>query len=492
MKNKFISILLLTLSVVTGSCGKWLEVTPKAEIPADKMFEKESGFNDALMACYVKMSSENLYGKELSIETIEHMAQFWDRDPMADQMPILFSQFNYSSSLCNEMIKKIYKELYNTIVQANLVSIKLGEKGDVIEEPALRSVIEGEALAIRAFCHFDVLRLFGQMPKNASFSISLPYTETASVDAIPYYTYSEYIKKIETDLNRAEGLLKTSDPVMKYTLEELNGVESTDYDAGPYLTHRRHRFNYWAVRALQARFYLYIDQPAKAATIALEVINAKKNDGTPLFSLGGSADFDKGRFTLPSETLFALSTPTVSDYAVKMIKEGKRTISETKKSDLFKERKVDSNNRYNKLWTSYSRTGGTTKIPTIRKYSIGLEPDATNIEDLEKLLYRQLIPIVRLSEMYLIAMEGSDLATANPLYIRYMEARDEKVSEFTSKDLLDSEIVNEYRREFWAEGQMFYTYKRLGSKSMMWKTDGMVNEANYSLPLPRTEINIKK
>lgn len=491
MKNKYIIILLLTLSVVTGSCGKWLEVTPKSEIPADKMFEKESGFNDALMACYVKMSSENLYGKELSIETIEHMAQFWDLDPMADQTPILFSKFDYSSSLCNELIKKIYGELYNTIVQTNLVYTKLGEKGDVITDPALRSVLEGEALAIRAFCHFDVLRLFGQMPKNAAVSISLSYAETVSVESMPYYSYSEYIKKIESDLTKAEGLLKTSDPAMKYTLEELNDVESTDYDAGQYLTHRRSRFNYWAVKALQARFYLYTNQPAKAAAAALEVINAKKKDGSAMFILAGDADFTAERFSLPTETLFALSAPKVSEYAVKMISDGKRTISETRKGDLFKDRKVDSNNRYNKLWTFYSR-GGSEKTPTIRKYSIALEPSATNIEDMEKLLYRQLIPMLRLSEMYLIAMEGSDLSVANPLYIKYMEARGESVSGFNSKELLDSEIVNEYRREFWAEGQMFYTYKRLGSKSMLWKTNGMVTEANYSLPLPRTEINTNK
>lgn len=490
MKNKYIIILLLTLSVVTGSCGKWLEVTPKAQIPADKMFENERGFNDALMACYVKMSSENLYGKELSIETIEHMAQFWSLDPMADQTPILFSKFDYSSSLCNELIKKIYGELYNTIVQANLVYTKLGEKGGVIQEPALRSVLEGEALAIRAFCHFDVLRLFGQMPKNGTASISLPYAEAVSIESMPYYSYSEYIKKIESDLTKAEGLLKTSDPVMKYTLDQLNDVESTDYDAGEFLTHRRNRFNYWAVKALQARFYLYTNQPAKAATAALEVINAKKKDGTEMFVLAGDADFTAQRFSLPTETLFALSAPKVSEYAVKMISDGKRTISATRKGDLFRGRKTDSNNRYNKLWTTYSRPGNSTKTPTIRKYAIAENPSATDIEDMEKLLYRQLVPMLRLSEMYLIAMECSDLAVANPLYIKYMEARGESVSGFNSKELLDSEIVNEYRIEFWAEGQMFYTYKRLGSKSMLWKTDGMVTEANYSLPLPRTEINI--
>lgn len=49
-------------------------------------------------------------------------------------------------------------------------------------------------------------------------------------------------------------------------------------------------------------------------------------------------------------------------------------------------------------------------------------------------------------------------------------------------------IVDEYRREFYAEGQMFYTYKRLNSTSMLWR-DEPVGESEYILPLPTTEYN---
>ena len=52
-----------------------------------------------------------------------------------------------------------------------------------------------------------------------------------------------------------------------------------------------------------------------------------------------------------------------------------------------------------------------------------------------------------------------------------------------------TEIVREYRREFFAEGQMFYTYKRLGIKNMLWKTDREVGEQDYVAPLPATEYN---
>lgn len=90
--------------------------------------------------------------------------------------------------------------------------------------------------------------------------------------------------------------------------------------------------------------------------------------------------------------------------------------------------------------------------------------------------------------MYLIAIETTPSVTeANSLYATYMTARNVNASALT-KDQLDQEIVKEYRREFFAEGQMFYTYKRMGSKQMLWKTDREITEKDYILPLPGTEV----
>ena len=50
-------------------------------------------------------------------------------------------------------------------------------------------------------------------------------------------------------------------------------------------------------------------------------------------------------------------------------------------------------------------------------------------------------------------------------------------------------IFNEYRREFFGEGQMFYTYKRNGSTSMLWNSSTNIGENVYVLPLPTTEYN---
>ena len=41
---------------------------------------------------------------------------------------------------------------------------------------------------------------------------------------------------------------------------------------------------------------------------------------------------------------------------------------------------------------------------------------------------------------------------------------------FASLDAAKAEMTEEYRREFFAEGQMFYCYKRNAAKSMMFSS----------------------
>lgn len=76
MKN-IVSIILIAWSI--SSCSDWLDVQPKTAIPADKLFETESGFRDALTGFYLKMTDIGLYGKELSYGYIEALACNYDR-----------------------------------------------------------------------------------------------------------------------------------------------------------------------------------------------------------------------------------------------------------------------------------------------------------------------------------------------------------------------------------------------------------------------------
>lgn len=101
--------------------------------------------------------------------------------------------------------------------------------------------------------------------------------------------------------------------------------------------------------------------------------------------------------------------------------------------------------------------------------------------------------MLRLSEMYLIAMETSnDLEEIHSLYDTYMSSCAFTLyTPFESIQEAKAEMENEYRREFFAEGQMFYTYKRLAATSMLFNSDE-ISEEDYIVPLPLTEYDPDK
>ena len=154
---------------------------------------------------------------------------------------------------------------------------------------------------------------------------------------------------------------------------------------------------------------------------------------------------------------------------------------------LFAGQNTTSHNRYLYVWEKNTTTGTGGKFPTIKKYyydnslSYGLTVLRTKL---------QIMPLIRLSEIYLIAMETTtDLTEANALYRTYMAAHNVNITDdFPTLESLQEEVVNEYRREFYGEGVMFYVYKRLGVEKPLWCRERMTEDL-YALPLPSTEFD---
>ena len=84
------------------------------------------------------------------------------------------------------------------------------------------------------------------------------------------------------------------------------------------------------------------------------------------------------------------------------------------------------------------------------------QPEDNIVNNSEEWMIRyQVIPLIRLSEMYLIVMETAELTEANKLYKSYMAEKNALITTDMAREELNAEILNEYRREFWGEGQMF-------------------------------------
>lgn len=494
MKKKIYLIACLVIALFS-SCNDWLDVRPNTEQKDEDQFASAQGFYDALIGCYMTMADRNIYGEQLSMTYSESLACLWnlpteqtETNRLADW---LFQHHDYTQVTTESAIKSIYATLFNTVAQANMIIKNVKERGEIIPDPNIRSIIEGEAYAIRAYCQLDVLRLFGEVP-GGSRKVTLPYSETTSIYEVPpYYDFEAYIAKLKADIEAAKSLLINKDPVFQYSLANLNSGSSATVNE--FLLYRQFRMNYWAVRALEARMLLYIGKKSQAYDVAMEIISARLNNN-PVVSLSNANDFINGYKLCPSECLFGLSKYNVMTYSetylignnfsVSYDPRNHLTITSDQLNDLYIGVNTNAHNRFRNWWNrNIKDTFGNIRIAITKYY--------WNINAVENASLKfAYIPMLRLSEIYLIAMEcTTSLEEANSLFETYMLAHeDPDTPGFISFRDRTEFLLNEYRREFFAEGQMFYTYKRLNAKQMLWSNETMT-EDGYILPLPRTEYN---
>ena len=269
--RRYVCTALLPLMLLGSSCNDWLDVKPQKQVESDDLFSKEKGFEDALIACYIKMNSTNLYGQNLTMTFVEYLAQHWDFSSGNGSTESKIKNFEYTIADAESTISSIYGAMYNVIVQANSILENLDTHADVFETEGMREMIEAEALSVRAFCHFDILRMFGQLPQNATVQVQLPYAKDVTIAMIPYYSYDQFVDLIFEDLNEAQALLAECDPVLDYTFDDLDYLYADLEDT--FMGYRRFRLNYWALEALKARIYLYLGDKDNAR-IAYENLDA--------------------------------------------------------------------------------------------------------------------------------------------------------------------------------------------------------------------------
>jgi hypothetical protein len=106
-------------------------------------------------------------------------------------------------------------------------------------------------------------------------------------------------------------------------------------------------------------------------------------------------------------------------------------------------------------------------------------------------LYRYMIPLVRLSEVYLLAAEGAPTREEALSYIN--EIRNHRAC----RDIVDENqdlqelITKEFAREVIGEGQLYFYYKRHGMEEVYSGTsiEGLkqISPSNYIIQLPKSE-----
>lgn len=473
---------LLVVSFLAASCSNWLDVTPKTEIESSELFSDEEGFKSALIGIYGRMLNGNLYGRELTFDLLEELAQRYDNGKYA-QMDLEARKryYDYTGDFTNisdftaskTRLASIWEAMYKDIVNINNLLKYLDKNGeDVITTPGLYEIIKGEALGLRAFHYFDLLRMWGpaDLVNNGSRKV-VPYRTQVDYEKLAPISADSMILLIEKDLLEAETLLADDDCQWENNPEEL------------FLAYRQHRMNKWALKGLMARFYLYTKQPAKAAEKAKAVVDSCG------LSLVSSL---KDCHSYYNECLFTLHYPNqeanIRNYFNKdNISAGSRThklMTPTWKEALFEVASVGTNDMRSKDDQGFITT---TDAALLLKF--------TPVEDGQ---YNNRIPLIRLSEMYYILAEtlnGSDALTYfNSVRNRRGISANNNITEWGSKEEMVEQLSREYAKDFIGEGQYFFFLKRHNMKKITVSSNiapytGVfeMRESYYEFEIPEAE-----
>ena len=468
-------ICILTIgALVLSACDSWLDVKPKTNVEEKDLFKNEQGFKEALTGIYIKMSEPTLYGREMTYGFLDQLAQRYDNNENSEADYFEETWYTYPSTRTQSYYENFWSGDYNLIANLNNLLANIDTRGDVITTEGYRDIIKGEALGLRSFIYFDLLRMFGPIYKDNAASPAIPYRTKFDRETAKLLPATQVIDSIIVSLHEAESLLK-NDP-MNISFPTLEGDNNID----PFLNYRFNRMNKYAVKAELARAYLWKGDKTNAARYASEVIEAKNSKGGKQFELITDNAQDKQGST---ELIFALNMDSEtfpdrveSEFQVAMW--NFYVIFDIEHLYEIFDVTIDGQNDMR------MKSGAGFNISSNGAYTLKYEQ-----KNLYSWALQNTMPLIRLPEMYYILAEcNDDLKEAGRLLSLVRGARGvEDLPTLNSETERLNNLEKEYRKEFYAEGQLWFFYKRWAYKTFGRCPISNMNETHYRFPIPDDE-----
>ena len=478
--KKIIYTVIIACTTLFASCDSWLEVKPYDQIAEGELQKSEEGYQKMLNGIYIDLNSDALYGQTLSVEMIEVMGGAYtigtDNSVWGNYKDL--SSYQYNTEYWRNRLDQTWNKAYALILNCNKILETIDGNKNLFTDGSYY-IIKGEALALRAMLHFDMLRLFGPVYSKDSDKKAIPYYTKQTNSPEPILTAQEVMEKITTDYEDALNYL-ANDPVKT----EGTMMSSTEDGSSNFLRYRALRLNYYAVEALMARAYLYMGNKTEAFRYATDVIKTADQNIFPFVDknlvIGSPADPDR---IFSSEVLFALTNTSRGTIHKNFFDPSRLP------NYVFR---MDDSMMSNLVYGGAATTGGyqddyrylacwmaTGSNRYFYKYSDMVANGS---------IQNTMIPMVRLGEMFLIAAESQsgDLKAG----VQYVNAlrRNRGVASLTT--LTPDLLKYEYIRELYGEGQLFFLYKRLNSDiitSATSRTNTTESDLIFVVPLPDTE-----
>lgn len=489
---KILKIALVISFFTMISCENWLDVSSTSQLDRNDLFRTENGYGEALTGVYAKLCDKSLYGRTLTFDILDIMASYYPDMNFNHSYWWDYSYANpgdqYAVNYCSPTIEAVWTNLYAQIANLNSLLETIDGNRGVFTGDNYR-LIKGEALGLRAYLHFDLLRLFAEAWNTGKDKKSIPYVSELTSLVTPVYTQEKTIERILTDLDSAKILL-TEDPMRLGTspatclASSPSGSNLSANKIEPW-HNRRFRFNYYAAVATMARVYMWKGDRTNALKAALEIISDQETKfpwvlTKNLTNIGNtsSTSYSNQDRSFATEHIFALNVTDLEDCMDGYIFNGKVP------ANLSSETRLEI--------TTQTRTEVYESISSDLRYQYWFKAFNTNWfiskfyqNSVTARYFQERLPLIRLSEMYYIAAECTPGNGIN--YLETVRSHRGLSSYSLSPDCdPEEEIRKEYRKEFWGEGQLWYYYKR---KSYMDFNSYMTNTEFFTWKIPDTEIS---
>jgi len=469
MKKTTLIIGILAIVAVFSGCKKFLDVTPKTSLAEKQLFTSETGFQQALTGIYGQLASDSLYGDNLSMGFVSALAQNYSTLSTNASVQLQQTQLlNYASVEVAGYTNAIWSTSYSSIAAANKIIANTETNRSVLSNNSY-AMLRGEALALRAFLHFDLLRMFGPEYTAGANLKAIPYKKAVNENAVIPSTTAEVVKFALADLKEAADLLQPVDPIVTSDLRS-----------------RRSKLNYYGVKALEARIKLYSADKAGAAAAANVVINSNKYAFvTPAAaSVVGSGTVVRDRLYF-NEQVFMIRVRDILPNVQRYFRfRGAPGLSLTRTAANFATLYETASGGGTDIRFAYriEQDGG---IPFPSKFWQASTATTTITDN----LLDQYVPGIRLAEMYYILAETADTPAAGVGYLNTVRQNRGLTNLPTNitATALTAAISREYQKEFYSEGQLFFYYKRTKAIRMQFRTVDMAPE-QYVLPIPNAEL----
>lgn len=450
--NLILAIFFLAFSY---SCSEdWLDRSPSDGLPKDDAI---SNFDDAFVALngmYDAIQGSNSSSTYSSIHYTYYGARMiYYGDVRADDMQPTEAATrvspSYNMNYTLSTAPQIWEMPYIVISRANnlIANIDAGKLEDATDEE--KNDIKGQALMARALAHFDLLRVYSQPYfVSGGTGLGIPIV-TSPQDAtfVPSRnTIEEVYTQVITDITESINLM-LSDRSSKPYVDYYQG--NTGY------------FNTWAAKALLARVYLYKGDNAKAYETAVDIIN---NSGYKLWSTTEYVSAWSKAGT--SEVLFEIVNASNDDWV------DRESIGYLYSEDGYNEA-IMTKAFVDLMGSEYPndvRNGvmlGSVKVEDpstldwgTSKVYINKYPGREGSGDVRV----NNVPILRLSETYLIAAEAAAKLSDQANAAKYLNAivlrGNPDATAVTESEATVDRILQERRVEFVGEGHRFFDLMR--------------------------------